>query len=68
MKRTCKAIAIVAGLLEAVAATGCSDSNGPSSITVTAVSPATASMAGGTSVTITGTNFHRRDQRDHRRR
>ena len=34
MKRACKAIAIVASLLQAVAAAGCNDSNAPSSITV----------------------------------
>src|SRR2546425_10678819 len=56
-----RAIGIVGGLLAAVATPGCNDSPccgpGPSPLTVTAVSPATGSMAGGTSVTITGTNF-----------
>ena len=57
MKRTSGAIAIFGHLLAAVVGTSCKDSPGPSSLTVTAVSPATGSMAGGTSVTINGTNF-----------
>ena len=57
MKHTTQAIAIVASLFEAVVAAGCNDSTGPSSITVTVVSPASGPLAGGTSVTITGDNF-----------
>ena len=60
MRRTSKALALLASLLEAVVAVGCNDSSGPdgsSTTTVTAVSPATGLLAGGTSVTITGTNF-----------
>src|SRR5881296_2936604 len=57
MKQTTQAIAMVASLLPAVVAAGCNDSNGPSSIAVTAVSPVSGPLAGGTSVTITGTNF-----------
>lgn len=49
-----KSLGCLAGLVLLVA---CKDSPGPSSITVTAVSPTTGSLAGGTSVTITGTNF-----------
>src|SRR6058998_1752623 len=56
-----RALAIGGTLGPLIVAAGCNDSPccgpGPSSLTVTAVRPATGSMAGGTSVTITGTNF-----------
>src|SRR5437867_4359253 len=48
-------IVSLAGLVLFVACDN--DSNGPSSITVTVVSPASGPLAGGTTVTITGTNF-----------
>ena len=52
-----RAITIVGGLLTVVTP-GCKESGtSPALITVTAVSPATGPLAGGTSVTITGTNF-----------
>ena len=56
MKLT-RAIGIVGGLVAAVATPGCKDSVSPLTITVTSVSPATGSLAGGTGVTIAGTNF-----------
>src|SRR5439155_13024514 len=50
-------LAIVGGGLT-VATAGCKDSaSPPASITVTAVSPASDLLGGGSSVTITGTNF-----------
>jgi alpha-tubulin suppressor-like RCC1 family protein len=53
-----RALAIGGSFLAAVVAAGCKDVTPPSTeITVTAVSPAIGSLAGGTSVTITGTNF-----------
>src|SRR6266571_3299925 len=56
-----RALAIGGSLGPLIVAAGCNDSPccgpGPSSLTVMAVSPATGSVAGGTSVTITGTNF-----------
>jgi alpha-tubulin suppressor-like RCC1 family protein len=52
-----RAVANVGSLLVAVAVGGCKDSIAPPAITVTAVTPATGSFAGGTNVTITGTNF-----------
>ncbi len=46
------------GLVGPVAAVGCKDPVGtPAPVTVTAVSPAIGPLAGGTSLTITGTNF-----------
>ena len=52
------ATAIVSSLLGALLGAGCKDEVGPAApITVTAVSPATDLLGGGTSVTITGTNF-----------
>ena len=54
----CRLLAIVGGGLAAVVSAGCKDSHSPpASITVTAVSPASDLLGGGTSVTITGTNF-----------
>src|SRR5438094_8852427 len=53
----CRLLAIVGGGL-AVATAGCKDSaSPPASITVTAVSPASGPLAGGTNVTITGSDF-----------
>jgi len=55
-----RSVAIGASLLTAILSPGCKDSVTPSeltTITVTAVSPATGPRAGGTSVTITGTTF-----------
>ena len=54
-----RAVAIGAGLLTAFLAPGCNNSMTPVelTITVTGVSPATGPLAGGTSVTITGSNF-----------
>ena len=54
-----RAVAIGAGLLTAFLAPGCNNSVTPVelTITVTAVSPANGPLAGGTRVTITGTNF-----------
>src|SRR5947208_3870899 len=52
------ATAIVSSLLGALLGAGCKDEVGPAApITVTAVSPATDLLGGGTGVTITGTNF-----------
>src|SRR5207247_7329500 len=54
----CRLLAIVGGGLAAVVTAGCKDSaSPPASITVTAVSPASGPLAGGTNVTITGSNF-----------
>src|SRR5439155_4123629 len=54
----CRLLAIVGGGLAAVVSAGCKDSHSPpASITVTAVSPASGPLAGGTNVTITGSNF-----------
>jgi len=54
----CRLLAIVGGGLAAVVTAGCKDSGSPpASITVTAVSPAGDLLGGGSSVTITGTNF-----------
>ena len=55
-----RAVAIIGIFLAAVVTPGCKD--GPVTsparpVTVTAVSPASGPPAGGTSVTITGTNF-----------
>lgn len=50
-------IVSLAGLVLLVACGN--DFNGPSLITVTAVTPATGALAGGTSVTITGTTSWR---------
>ena len=51
-------IAVLSSLLAAVATPACRDPISPEPpVTVTAVSPATGPLAGGTSVTITGTNF-----------
>ena len=57
--RVRRAVAIGASLLTALLAPGCNNSVTPLelTITVTGVSPATGPLAGGTSVTITGTNF-----------
>ena len=53
-----RALAIVGSGLAAVVGTGCKDSVTPSApITVTAVSPARDLLGGGSSVTVTGTNF-----------
>src|SRR5437867_985055 len=53
-----RALAIVGSGLAAVVGTGCKDSVTPSApITVTAVSPAGDLLGGGSSVTVTGTNF-----------
>ena len=52
-----QASATVGALLAALLAAGCKDSTTPPELTVTAVSPATGPLAGGTSVTITGTDF-----------
>ena len=54
----CRLLAIVGGGLAAAVTAGCKDSaSPPPSITVTAVSPASGPLAGGTNVTITGSNF-----------
>lgn len=52
-------LAILGGVVAGVVALGCNDSvtPPPPQLTITAVSPAAAPPAGGTSVTITGTNF-----------
>src|SRR5690348_13603349 len=55
-----RSVAIGASLLTVILSSGCNDSVTPpelTTITVTAVSPATGPQAGGTSVTITGTTF-----------
>src|SRR5689334_10538051 len=53
-----RAIATLGGLVAALVAPGCKDSVAPPiAITVTAVSPGSGPLAGGTSVTITGANF-----------
>src|SRR2546428_1599735 len=53
-----RALMIGGGLLGFLLTDGCKDPTPPQPVlTVTAVSPPTGSMAGGTSVTITGTNF-----------
>lgn len=50
-------VAITANLLAAVVNVGCQDPVTPRALTITAVSPASGPLAGGSSVTITGTNF-----------
>src|SRR2546425_2454751 len=51
-------LAIVGGLLAVVVTSGCKEAiTPPELLTVTAVSPASGPLAGGTSGTITGTNF-----------
>ena len=47
----------ICGILAAVELLGCNDTTRPLTMTITAVSPDSGSSAGGTSVTITGTNF-----------
>src|SRR6266550_1291368 len=57
MTRT-RATAILCSLVAALVTPGCSDSAAPPTpVTVTAVSPASDLVGGGSSVTITGTNF-----------
>src|SRR5438128_4168406 len=54
----CRLLVIVGGSLASVVTAGCKDADSPpASITVTAVSPASDLLGGGTAVTITGTNF-----------